>query len=130
MSGDAIMSGDEKMNIPRQGEYPRVNSTMLETGDFAGRLVSIVGTYISHVKDSGRVKFRCADGGTVFLLVEKDFKFFEKYNVEVMGSVNDDRTVNVSLFFPLFMKLLLPFNTLPQFFRSFLLNVAWARTLI
>ena len=51
-----------------------------------------------------------------------DFKFFEKYNVEVMGSVNDDRTVNVSLFFPLFMKLLLPFNTLPQFFSKFFIE--------
>mmetsp|Transcript_6458 Transcript_6458/g.9411 ORF Transcript_6458/g.9411 Transcript_6458/m.9411 type:complete len:120 (+) Transcript_6458:158-517(+) len=74
------------------GYYPRLNSSMINSGNYTGMIVSVVGNVIANDGQTATVK--CADGNNARVFVDPDF-FAGSPNcaVEVIGAVNEDRTL-------------------------------------
>lgn len=76
---------------PPDGSFPRLNSSMVRKGSFAGMLASLVGKF----EDSKT--FRCCDGGTVQIIDFQDAEENMKQDlvVEIMGQVEGQESFSV-----------------------------------
>ena len=89
------MSNDHPNN--EEGRYPRLNSSMLNTGKWVGCLVSLVGKVVNRDEDGKKAILECSDGGKVTVHVDKDFKSSPEKVIEVMGSMNEDMSIQVRI---------------------------------
>jgi len=78
------------------GQYPRINAAMLHSRQFGGKIVSLVGCVESF--DGTTVSLKCADNATIPVnAAETDFNHPTGTFVELVGFVNEDNTVSVSI---------------------------------
>jgi hypothetical protein len=94
------------MSLP-DGAFPRVNAAMIHSGEYVNCIASVVGTPVSFDGESA-VDFQCVDGGRVQVVASPDFAFVPGRVMEIMGAVQEDRSVQV---------------------RSVLRDVAWVRVI-
>uniref|UniRef100_A0A7S2RCY3 Replication factor A protein 3 n=1 Tax=Eucampia antarctica TaxID=49252 RepID=A0A7S2RCY3_9STRA len=73
------------------GWYSRVNSSMIQSGNHKNLIVSIAGTLES--TDGTIVNVRSVDKGSIPIQVEPDFEFQQGKNVEIIGSVSEQNSV-------------------------------------
>lgn len=77
------------------GAYPRLNAAMLNSRNFNGKIVSLVGCVEAF--DGTNISLKCADNATVAVAAgESDFNHPAGTFVELIGFVNEDNTVTVS----------------------------------
>lgn len=80
-----------------EGVFPRINSAMLNSGQYTESIVSLVGKTVSF--DGSTMQFECADGGKVQVQMQPEWNEFQPGQaMEIMGSANEDRTVQVRFF--------------------------------
>ncbi len=84
------------MSLP-EGAFPRLNASMIHSGAYTGSIASVVGKAISFDGEQF-VELECADGGRVQILISPDFNFVPGMIVEIMGAVQEDKTVQVVIF--------------------------------
>ena len=81
------------MSLP-DGAFPRVNASMIRSGEYVNCIASVVGMPVSFDGDS-IVEFECVDGGRIQVLVSPDFEFVPGKVMEIMGAVQEDGSVQV-----------------------------------
>ena len=81
------------MSLP-DGAFPRVNASMINSGEYVNCIASVVGIPVSF-DGEGTVEFECVDGGSVQVIVSPEFAFVPGKAMEVMGAVQDDKSVQV-----------------------------------
>jgi hypothetical protein len=86
------------MSLP-EGAFPRLNASMVHSGAYTGSIASVVGKAISFDGEQ-TVELECVDGGRVQIITSPDFSFVPGMIVEIMGAVQEDKTVQVSIPFP------------------------------
>lgn len=74
------------------GVFPRVNASIIQGGKLDGTIISVVGKMVSF-DGQETLEFECVDGGKVQVQVGPDFSFTTGKIVEIMGSANEDNTV-------------------------------------
>eukprot|EP01083_Nonionella_stella_P059870 156643_1 len=74
------------------GAYLRLNSQMLNSGNYDQTIVSIVGKTVSY-DGMSTLEFECVDGGKIQVQVGNDFTFAPGRVIEIMGAANPDKTV-------------------------------------
>ena len=84
------------MSLP-DGAFPRVNASMIRSGEYVNCIASVVGMPVSFDGDS-IVEFECVDGGRIQVLVSPDFEFVPGKVMEIMGAVQEDGSVQVRVF--------------------------------
>jgi hypothetical protein len=84
------------MSLP-EGAFPRLNASMVHSGAYTGSIASVVGKAISFDGEQ-TVELVCVDGGRVQIMTSPDFSFVPGMVVEIMGAVQEDRTIQVSCF--------------------------------
>jgi hypothetical protein len=84
------------MSLP-EGAFPRLNASMVHSGAYTGSIASVVGKAISFDGEQ-TVELECVDGGRVQIMTSPDFSFVPGMVVEIMGAVQEDRTIQVSCF--------------------------------
>ena len=77
-----------------EGQFPRLNHALLQAGNYSNQIASFVGKAVNF-DGQATLTFECADGGKVTMQVSPEFAFEPGKPVEVMGSVNEDKTVQV-----------------------------------
>jgi hypothetical protein len=76
------------------GQYPRLNASLLHSHKFVGKIISLVGCVESF--DGAIVSLRCADGPIVPVNAQQaEFNHPTGTFVELVGFVNDDNSVTV-----------------------------------
>ena len=76
------------------GQYPRLNASMLKTGQYVGKIVSLAGRVEGF--DGSTVTLCCADGANVPVsAADTDFSHPTGTFIEIVGFVNEDNTVAV-----------------------------------
>jgi hypothetical protein len=76
------------------GQYPRLNASLLHTHKYVGKIISLVGCVESF--DGTIVSLRCADGAIVPVLAQQaEFHQPTGTFVELVGFVNEDHSVSV-----------------------------------
>ncbi|KAL9180150.1 hypothetical protein ACHAXT_008120 [Thalassiosira profunda] len=75
-----------------EGQFPRLNHALLQAGNYSNQIASFVGKAVNF-DGQATLTFECADGGKVTMQVSPEFAFEPGKYVEVMGSVNEDKTV-------------------------------------
>ena len=84
------------------GYYPRLNAAMLNTGNFTGTIISLVGSIApnSAPDNNNMIRFNCADGGNAQVQVDPDFGSAGQHTayVEIVGLVNEDGSNSVQHF--------------------------------
>jgi hypothetical protein len=83
------------MSLP-EGAFPRLNASMVHSGAYTGSIASVVGKTISFDGEQ-TVELECVDGGRVQIIASPDFDFVPGATVEIMGAVQDDKTLQVRL---------------------------------
>uniref|UniRef100_A0A6U3S6E2 Replication factor A protein 3 n=1 Tax=Ditylum brightwellii TaxID=49249 RepID=A0A6U3S6E2_9STRA len=74
------------------GEYPRLNSKMIQTDhSHIGSIISVIGSVVSN--DGSVVTLRCADGGNARIAVDPSFDTQAGSVVEIVGLLESDRSV-------------------------------------
>jgi len=87
------LSNLKKLTLPirslasQDGFYPRVNATLLATGKFASRIVSVVGKQVSC--EAGKLTLQTGDEQFVECLVHPEFEQEGTDFVEVVGCVGN-----------------------------------------
>jgi hypothetical protein len=81
------------MSLP-DGAFPRVNASMIHSGEYVNCIASVVGMPVSFDGEA-TVEFECVDGGRVQVIVPPEFAFVPGKAMEVMGAVQDDKSVQV-----------------------------------
>lgn len=81
------------MSLP-EGAFPRVNAAMIHSGEYVNCIASVVGTPASFDGESA-VDFECVDGGRVHVVASPDFAFVPGKVMEIMGAIQEDRSVQV-----------------------------------
>ena len=81
------------MSLP-DGAFPRVNAAMIHSGEYVNCIASVVGMPVSFDGESA-VDFECVDGGRVQVIVSPEFMFVPGKVMEIMGAVQEDRSVQV-----------------------------------
>ena len=80
------------------GCYPRVNAGMLQSGQFGGLLVSIVGKVLMG-GNADTVQFQTSDGGNITLVTDQMegglFQQDPNMVIEIIGSVSDDSSTMI-----------------------------------
>jgi hypothetical protein len=94
------------MSLP-EGAFPRLNASMVHSGAYTGSIASVVGKAISFDGEQ-TVELECVDGGRVQIITSPDFSFVPGMIVEIMGAVQEDKTVQVSIPFPRRFRLCCP----------------------
>ncbi|KAL7437149.1 hypothetical protein ACHAXH_004247 [Discostella pseudostelligera] len=79
------------MSLP-EGAFPRLNASMVHSGAYTGSIASVVGKAISFDGEQ-TVELECVDGGRVQIMTSPDFSFVPGMVVEIMGAVQEDRTI-------------------------------------
>ena len=86
------------------GYYPRLNAAMLQSGNFAEMIVSVVGKVKSKDMANDQLEFECSDGGVVWMdssqaeaeTLEAFMNFDNAPVMEAIGSVGENNIVTVS----------------------------------
>mmetsp|Transcript_9669 Transcript_9669/g.22208 ORF Transcript_9669/g.22208 Transcript_9669/m.22208 type:complete len:118 (+) Transcript_9669:74-427(+) len=74
------------------GGYPRLNASMLQTGQWGDAIISVVGKTVGF--DGSSVSFECADGGKIQVgNIPPEFEFTPGKAVEIVGAAQADGTV-------------------------------------
>ena len=81
------------MSLP-DGAFPRLNASGIQSGQHVNSIASVVGKCISF-DGASTLQLECVDGGTVNVLVAPEFAFVPGKVMEIMGSVQEDGTIQV-----------------------------------
>jgi len=81
------------MSAQEDGAYPRLNAELMNSGNYAGNIVSLVGCVESF--DGRVVQFKCADGGVINAMAEADFAVSTGGFAEFVGAVNEDNSLQL-----------------------------------
>ena len=94
---DTLLQGPTErlwtMAAQEDGQYPRINASMHRSGQYVGKIVSLVGRVEAF--DGTTVTLRCADGANVSITADPDFCQPTGTIIEVVGFVNEDNSVQV-----------------------------------
>lgn len=83
------------MSLP-DGVFPRLNASMIHSGKYNNSIASVIGKSISF-DGASTLEFECVDGGKVQVQVNPEFNFVPGRVMEVMGSVQDDGSIQVRI---------------------------------
>mmetsp|Transcript_5798 Transcript_5798/g.8208 ORF Transcript_5798/g.8208 Transcript_5798/m.8208 type:complete len:126 (+) Transcript_5798:120-497(+) len=81
------------MSAQEDGAYPRLNAEHMNSGQYVGNIVSLVGCVESF--DGSIVQFKCADGGVVNVMADSEFAINTGGFAELIGAVNEDNTLQL-----------------------------------
>lgn len=81
------------MSLP-DGAFPRLNASGVQSGQHVNSIASVVGKCVSF-DGASSLQLECVDGGKVDVLVPPEFAFVPGKVMEVMGSVQEDGTIQV-----------------------------------
>ena len=82
------------MSLP-DGAFPRLNASMVQSGQWNNSIASVIGKSLSF-DGASILEFECVDGGKINVNVDPNaFTFVPGRVMEVMGSINDDGSIQV-----------------------------------
>ena len=82
------------MSLP-DGAFPRLNASMVQSGQWNNSIASVIGKSLSF-DGASILEFECVDGGKINVNVDPSaFTFVPGRVMEVMGSINDDGSIQV-----------------------------------
>ena len=82
------------MSLP-DGAFPRLNASMVQSGQWNNSIASVIGKSLTF-DGASILEFECVDGGKINVNVDPNaFTFVPGRVMEVMGSINDDGSIQV-----------------------------------
>ena len=82
------------MSLP-DGAFPRLNASMVQSGQWNNSIASVIGKSLSF-DGASILEFECVDGGKINVNVDPSaFTFVPDRVMEVMGSINEDGSIQV-----------------------------------
>lgn len=86
------------MSAQEDGYYPRLNASLLATGNFNQMIVSVVGTV--EACDGQFATVKCCDGGQARLIVDPSFAHPAGTMLEMIGAATETNEVQVGAYLP------------------------------
>lgn len=84
------------MSAQEDGYYPRLNASLLATGNFNQMIVSVVGTV--EACDGQFATVKCCDGGQARLIVDPSFAHPPGTMLEMIGAATETNEVQVGAY--------------------------------
>jgi hypothetical protein len=93
----ALLSSSPQSTMSEQpdGFYPRLNGQILQSGEHANKIVSLVGKV--EMFDGASIQLKCADGVIANVVCEPDTDVVQGSVYEFVGAAGEDGSLQVSL---------------------------------